>query len=364
MNLIHLPYWLVGDKKIYNQFEANKAAFQDNGPSYRVVFLEDVYDQLNWQQEPGESWEQLCLERALYLRHKWKKLKLCFSAGRDSGHIMRVFEKNNIPIDELVLPYSQRDPLRLHEHTNYVRPIAEQLCRQNPKMTIREICIDQTWFSELYNNNADWLIGSAAIQRGMTFTGYNWKKIIETDPDHASESTGYIFGLEKPRIRLIDNNFVFQILDTDFQHFGQHIINAEWFYWAPEQPRIFLKQCWMLVNYLEQHYPGASADFVAKFQNTRSGYYDEFCLSVGRGPAMIWTCGDGVQKTGNSYQWHVQQTIMSAKNEKWASFNEWQSNITDLKKNYSHFYNQGDPLLGTIGIGGKPYIIKQQNNSG
>jgi hypothetical protein len=98
----YAPYWLVGDKKVYNQIEANKLAFVEGGPSYRLVFLEKEYDTLDWVTEPNEEWEKLCIQRAIQLRQKYKKLKLCFSAGRDSGHVWRIFEKAGIPIDELV----------------------------------------------------------------------------------------------------------------------------------------------------------------------------------------------------------------------------------------------------------------------
>jgi hypothetical protein len=360
MSQLHVPYWLIGDKKIYNQFEANQLAFCDGAPAYRLVFLEDVYDQLDWTTEPNESWEELCLQRALYLRHKWKKLKLCFSAGRDSGHIMQLFERHGIPIDELILPYAPYHPMRLYEHQHYVKPAAEELCRRNPGMTMREICLDHTFYNNLYQN-PDWLTGPNSQQRAMLFIPYDWKTIIETDPDHSNGTTGYMFGLEKPRIRLNNGNFIFQLLDTDVQYFAQGIHNAEWFYWAPEQPKLFLKQCWMLINHFEQHYPGASAEFVQKFQKTDSGYYDEFCRSVGRGDALSWGVGNAQGKISNNYHWSIQSTINTAKEEGWKGFKEWWLTIADLKKNYSHFYNQNDPLCGTIGIWGKPYTIKQQN---
>ena len=361
MSKLHVPYWLVGDKKIYNQFNANLVAFQSGGPEYRLVFLEDVYDQLDWTKEPKESWDELCLERALHLRHKWKKLKLCFSAGRDSGHIMRLFEKHCIPIDELILPYAQHHPLRVFEHENYVRPAAEELCRRHPGMTIREICLDHTIYNNTYKN-CDWLTGKHAQQQSMLFNAYDWKHIVETDPDHSSGTTGYMFGLEKPRIRLIDNNFVFQFLDTDVQYFLKSINNTEWFYWAPEQPKLFLKQCWMLINHFEQNYPGVSSEFIEKFQTVNSGYYDEFCRSVGLGEAMSWAVGNAQGKIPNNYHWSIQHSIETAKAEGWVGFKEWWSTMEDLKRNHSHFYNQGDPLLGTIGIWGKPYFIKPQKS--
>ena len=86
MTELYRPHWVVGDKKIYNQFSANQLAFRDNGPAYKFCWLDDVYVKQLWDQEPTELWEELCVERARAIRQKWKKIKLFFSAGRDSGH--------------------------------------------------------------------------------------------------------------------------------------------------------------------------------------------------------------------------------------------------------------------------------------
>jgi hypothetical protein len=357
----YAPYWLVGDQKIYNQFEATKTAFRTGGPAYRFVFLEEQYDRLDWSKEPTESWEQLCLANALHIRNKYKKLKLCFSAGRDSGHIWRVFEKNNIHIDELVLAYSPYHPLRKHEHDNYIYPLAVELCKKHPNMKIRVLEMGQDQFEKQLGSD-DWLEGPNAQQGRMVFAPYRYNRIItELDPDSGDPNVGYILGLEKPRIDLIDGNFVFRHIDANISHLVYNVPNLEYFYWAPEMPELFLKQCWMVVNYLEKYYPGADQNFLNKFQDTHSVYYDEFAKSVGRGEAIIWECGNGIQKTRDNYHWSIQASVAHAKNNKWKCYDNWNIMVEDLRKNWSHCFNGGDPLKGSIGIWGKPYVIKKQN---
>ena len=357
----YAPYWLVGDKKIYNQFEGTKAALQPGGPDFRFVFLEEQYDKCNWSQEPAESWENLCMVQALKIRNKYKKIKLCFSAGRDSGHIWRVFEKNNIPIDELIIAYSPYHPLRKHEHDAYIYPQAIELCKKHPRMKLSVLEMGEAQY-EMQFGNTDWLEGVDAQQGRMVFAPYHFNRVLtELDPDAGDPTVGYIIGLEKPRIQLINGNFVFRHLDVDVNHWVYNVPNLEWFYWAPEMPELFIKQCWMAVNHIEKYYPGADQKFLYEFQNTYSVYYDEFCKSIGRGTAMIWECGNGIQKTRDNYHWSIQASIAHARDNKWKSYTNWQAMMKDLSNNWAHCFNDNDPMKGSVGIWGKPYVIKPQN---
>lgn len=358
MSDLWIPHWQVGDSCHHSQFDARKAAFVDGGPAYRFVFLESAYNQVDWTTEPNESWDQLCVERARQLRQKYKKLKLYFSAGRDSGHVFRVFEKAGIPIDELVLPYSPYHPLRYEEHVKYVRPVAEELCRRNPGMVMREVVHDKAWQDKIYKNE-NWLTHSG--RRTMLYCPYDWTKEVEHDPDYQSGTCGYIFGMEKPRIRLVNGEFVFQLIDKDLQVTASGLPEVEYFYWAPELPKLMVKQCWMLVNHFENKYPGCDTNFVHDFQYQKSGYYDELCYALGRGPAMAWEVGNGITKLWSNYHWSIQQHIAIAKEEKFKGLVEWQIIMDDLKRNWGHFFHDDDPMKGTIGIWGQPYFIKTQN---
>lgn len=357
----HAPYWLVGDKKIYNQFEAIKTALVDGGPAYQYVFLDHIYDQLDWTQEPKETWEELCILRAVQLRQKYRKLKLMFTAGRDSGHIWRVFEKAGIPIDELILIYSPYHTLRKFEHENYIQPIAENLCQQHPNTKIRILKLERQ-HTDAMLSNSDWLESPTGSQAMMNFSPYRFGEILTTtDPDALDPTVGYINGLEKPRLQLINGEYVFRNLDSEAAYHVYNMPNLEWFYWAPELPRLHLKQCWMGVNYLEEKYPNCTPEFVSAFQSPFKGYYDEWCLSVGRGSAMIWECGNGIQKMQDNYHWSLQNIIKIGENEKWRSYFEWNSIMQDLKRNWAYCFNDNDPMKGFIGIWGKPYFMKKQH---
>lgn len=360
-NRIH---WIVGDKRIDNQLEAYQAALQDKKVESRICFKEEDFDKVDWTQEPGKSWDELCLEHAIRIRQRWKKIKLFFSGGRESGHIFRVFEQAKIPIDELIIPYTPYSPLRVDEHFNHILPLAKELCRRNPGMTIREVVQDKEWFEKIYKNS-DWLT-TKNKQFSLMFLPRKWDEQVKNDPDYDSGNCGYIFGFEKPSIKLIDGFFYSQITNSYIQWAADHTMpGVECFYWSTE---IYVKQCWMLVNHFEKKYKGATSNFVDMYQRIKSPYYyDELCRVLGRGEAMSWALGNGQARVLSNNHWSVQHLLKIAKEEKWKSLNEYKSMLQDLRKNYGYLADINkdkvdlDKTINLDKILGKKYLIKKQD---
>ncbi len=359
---LHGAYWLVNGKKIYNKFEAHKLNESTGMKDARFVFMEDSYDKLDWTKEPSESWDYLCQQRALQLRQKYKKLKLFFSGGSDSGHIWQVFEKNNIPIDELILCYSDHHPLRLLEFQNYVYPTAIKLVKNHPETKIRIINLGIDNYDLSIKNDA-FLEGDDAKTSSWFYVPHYWGwDAFTQDPDSNSLDTGYMIGLEKSRVQLYNNNYIFRHSDQDILFWFYHLPTVEYFYWAPDMPKLFLKQTWMVVNYLEKYYPDADYVFLNKFQD-RTGVshpllYKEWCNANGRGNLLIEECGNGTNKMAGNYHWAIQQSINFGKNQNLKSYRIWDDTMQDLSRNWARFFRNNDPLNGFRPIFGKPYFIK------
>ena len=100
--MYYLPHWVVNGERTSSQFDAWRAASK-LGIMPSFYFYEEQYDKLDWTKEPTESWDEICYERCITLRQKYKKLSLFYSAGRDSHHILKCFYYFNIPLDEIVL---------------------------------------------------------------------------------------------------------------------------------------------------------------------------------------------------------------------------------------------------------------------
>ena len=350
-------HWIIGDKRVDNQLEAYKLALQDTKLESRLCFQEDEFDKINWTQEPSKSWEELCLEHAVRLRQKYKKLKLFFSAGRDSGHIFRVFEQAKIPIDELIIPYSLYSPMRKEEHFNHIMPVAKELCRRNPGMTIREVVQDKHWCEEMYKNS-DWMTEKNKVIPLM-FTMRKWDEIIKRDPDYDSGNCAYMFGFEKPNIKLIDGVFYSQITSQYLKWAPHDMPGAECFFYSPE---IYAKQCWLLINHFEKKYPRCNSEFVENFQlTTASLNYDELCRALGRGDPMSEAVGYGQTRVLNNNHWSMQYILKTAREEKWKSYNEYTHTFNELVKNYSSLIDKETNFFRLDTIDSKKYLIKKQN---
>lgn len=364
MTKIYKPSWQIGDQTIYNQLEAAKISTKNPSQDYSFSFLDNEYGKVDWTKEPNKTWEELSLERAITIRQRYKKIKLFFSGGRDSGHIFRVFKNANIPIDELLLPYNPFNPVRLYEHLNYVLPLAKEISRSSPKMQIREICQDSKWFDNVYANY-NWFESKSRF-RHLMFTAHDWNIAMESDPDYHNGNCGYIFGFEKPQygLKLIDGNFFFQFSNRTLDWAPQGLPGIEFFYWAPDQPEYFVKQCWLLVNHFEKKYPGCGPDFIKKFNDPTGGFYDEMCMAIGRGNAMSWMLGNGENKIVSNEHWSVKTLMRTAKKEKWQSIRKYMEITNHLNRDYDFAFHsnksfvRNDLLFKTVY--GKKYFIKKQ----
>jgi len=76
------------------------------------------------------------------------------------------------------------------------------------------------------------------------------KKILHADePNH-----GIILGVDKPRIILEDGKYYSTVIDKTMETFITDIPNIELFYYAPDMPKVHLKQSWMTLNHIEKTY--------------------------------------------------------------------------------------------------------------
>ena len=280
-----LPHWIVDGQPYYSQFAAWQAV-KKTGDVGRFYFNEYIYDQYDWSQDPKDSWDMLVRARCLQLRHKYKNLKLFYSAGRDSHHILRAFAENNIPIDELVLTYFPLNPIRHREFQDWILPMAHEYKKINPKVKITTIQVDAQDYNKYFSD--DWLERAKGAQNiNGTFQPSDFTWILNKFNIVKNSSTGIIFGIDKPKIYLKDNKIYSTVVDQTFIYYYNNIQDYELFYFTADMPELHIKQCHMLVDYLEEHYPTADQEFLTEFVDRPSSkYYDEYCIATGRGPAV------------------------------------------------------------------------------
>lgn len=393
----YLPHWIVNGQRTSSQYDAWRYASslgKDVKPEF--YFYDEEYDKADWTNEPSETWDQLCYERCMSLRLRYKKLSLFYSAGRDSHHILRCFYHFNIPIDEIVLIDHPTNPERQHQMINYLYPQVTNYIRSYPKTQVTHVRVSRNVFDEYYAE--DWLEEkSSAFVHGFFLPAdfkYFIKKILHADePSH-----GLIVGADKPRLLLEDGKYYSSVIDKTIEVFICDIPNLEFFYYAPEMPKFHIKQSWMLLNHIERTYgkltytpeqidplinstlgslPAVFSITEAKNEkktniitneflkeycgNSHSEYYDDYCIGSGRGAA--WNINLSIQNGKSKHKLCgrepiLQKSLSIALDEKWKSAFNFVDAMDYLKKDFSHIFNEGDPYLGSLGLYAKKYYMK------
>lgn len=353
------PHWVVGEQKIFNQIRAWQEINRTK-KDFRFYFYEKEYDQFDWSIEPKQSWDELVRLRCIQLRQKYKNLKLFYSAGRDSHHVLRSFAKNNIPIDELIIVDYRYNRMRTKDYQKYMLPLAAEYKKINPKVKITTIVTDQQMFDMYYTDG--WFENAGVnLQLGyfqptqFTFMANKAAKVTDSN-------TAFILGVDKPKLIIEDGNIYTAVLDKILEVHIDSTQSLEYFYYAPELPELHIKQCHMLVNHLEENHPGFDSDFIHEFlDNSKSPYYDEMCRAIGRGPA--WNVNLPLQNGKDKYNGsHEVFKIMLEEGlkENWASYFHYQDMVLHLSQTMPYAFHDNDPKNGgTIGIWGKKYFLRK-----
>lgn len=393
---MYLPHWIVNGQRTSSQIDAWRAA-RGTGKNPYFYFYDEEYDTLDWTKEPTESWEQLCLERCLQLRQRYNKLSLFYSAGRDSHHILRCFYYFKIPLDEILLLNLKTNHIRQDELIRLIYPQVHEFLRAYPNTKVTTVDVGVEEFDNYFVD--DWLEKPAtALTHGQfqpTNFSYYVKKILHADePSH-----GIILGVDKPRIILEDGKYYSSIIDKTIETFITDIPNIEFFYYAPDMPKIHLKQSWMTLNHIERVYGSSvlytpeqvdplinvklgapvnsfniskptvnkknkniTEEFLKEYcGNSHSEYYDDFCISCGRGAA--WNVNLGIQNGKSKYKDQgrdkvFQNLIKIGQENNWTSAQNFTDAMNYLKNSMPEIFNKNDPYQGTLGVYSKKYYMK------
>lgn len=284
MDIMNVSHWVVGDKHIYNQMEAWEEIVASK-KEFRFYFYDHVYDRYDWSVEPKQSWDELLHSRCLQLRQRYRNLALWYSGGRDSHHILSTFIKYNIPLDQLLLCHYKLNPVRSAEYYNWQMPLAKKYKQINPKVKITTVEVDEKVYERYFSSD---LIQSKFFSSQSGYfqpSDYEWH--TQNLLNVSDSSTGVITGIEKPVLYLQDGKIYHRFLDKLLELYRGTIREHEMFYYAPDMPELYIKQCHMLAKYIRKNYAGRDQTFFHQFvQDPHSEYYSEFCEACGRGPAI------------------------------------------------------------------------------
>lgn len=186
--------YLVNGKTFYNTYLAAHESYKSGQP-VQFYCNDHEYDQLNWNQEPAQSFSDLCRDYAVRLRNQYQRLILLYSGGTDSHTIYRTFVDNKIHLDEIIIKISDNNPAYPDTHLKW-------LLKNHPdpttKITYYDGNEDDLRAREITDDN--WIFENRGeiYKFGMPVAARGVQHLCERN--HAGHTWTAITGMEKPRL--------------------------------------------------------------------------------------------------------------------------------------------------------------------
>jgi hypothetical protein len=232
----------VGNAWFGNKFLAQIDSCQKNIP-IKFNLFESEFNRVSWNTEPTESWDQLLDIRAQQIAAMNKPIILSFSGGTDSLTMYHVFRRNNIKIDALYVKF-KNDP---KEQLLYqaVFPFIES---ERTKHGFHVIYAEETtdYLDSVYST-PEWVFTNMRVHFSVA-SGFTGIDSLPKFDSHLDDDFVFVLGVEKPRIKIINNRFYSYQSDTTW--LGYFEPRNEFFYVTPKLPELHVKQSYMLANYI------------------------------------------------------------------------------------------------------------------
>lgn len=260
-----LGYYRVGDSEFVHKIPALLEA-SHSGIFPQWVFNQNVFDRVDWTQEPSQSLWDLYGQRARDLREKYDYLILAYSGGSDSKNMLDVFLANGIRIDEIVSKYSAKgmgstyrpsrasainyDDNMYAEWEFTAKPDLQWLAQHHPEI---KLTLDD-WFDYTdLSIGEEWFMTKNFIMTPFGEARRSIERLISVDK---KQRVGYIMGIDKPRIAYKDGRYYIYFIDApcygmmpDRTVVGNATV--EFFYWAPESEAMLRKQAHICKRYFQ-----------------------------------------------------------------------------------------------------------------
>jgi hypothetical protein len=320
----------------------------------KVYFLDNEWAHVDWTKEPELSWQQLMDLRCHQLRQKYKTLSLFFSGGYDSLTILNAFIRNKLPIEELIIWDRPWLP-GVEDEIQYALQLAKEIKKEhypNLIITYHKRTIDN--LADFYLQNGDeWI-----IHPGEFFTATkairNWEFESTTGlmGKHDSSTHGVIEGRDKPRLLLINGKW-YSAMNDKLLKFSMGNC-AEQFYYSAEFPELYVKQCYMMIRWLENDFDVVNENLVHYIQSRHIApvLYEKWNIALGRDPVNNLSAkygigsknavNGGLLSMDNTTSAHyLQQTNTKA-------YNLFTNGINEIKTSWENAWNTDSNELHTM----------------
>lgn len=259
-----LGYYKVGENLFYSKPMAYiEATRQQVEPSWHFNTVE--FARQRWDQEPETNLKELYRLRAQQLRDKYDWIRIEASGGGDSTTAIFSFLLNGIHLDEVVFRYPKRAEKdvvgnardtkpenTLSEWTFAAQPLLDWIKTNYPKTVVTFHDYSEEIVDGSYMQDESWIFTT----RDWFQPGHGAKHTNFGTKEHraladSGRQIGVIYGIDKPRVVLINNHWYTYFTDVFANHANPIVadydnITTELFYWTPDLPEIVIKQSHMI----------------------------------------------------------------------------------------------------------------------
>ena len=376
----HKGFYKVGQQAFRNKLEACLAANKlGSDVGIHWDYHEDVFNNVNWTNEPPVSIEEIYRQRALQLREQYDYLVLLFSGGADSTTILQTFIKNNIPIDEVFVFGAWKAEEKVIDqlgwdrapgyYTRELNSLALPWLRELQK-THKFKVTTWDWTDKAFDmlDNPDWIWDAGTRFAPDAIFRQELHRVCghQDRYDEKGIRTGFIFGIDKPRLYRDDENiyiaFIDLILTTAVGNTAdihrRDWENDEYFYWSPNMPDLVVKQAHMIMRDLKAT---NRLDSIAHIGNLGSWHNANYYNVINPIVYPGWDMGT----------WQIKKPTHSVRDEfcKWFydyapqdKQKKWLDSLGELERMLGkRWFNQGSAHEGLVGSFSKFYKVGTVN---
>lgn len=300
--------------------------------SFHFHLYDTKFSEADWSVEPDRTMAHLCQWRAESIREKYDHVRIWYSAGRDSHHILKTFLDSNLKVDELlILDWSIMDRFKTDATIAYDTAVTtfKQYKKPLPKVTIFKP--DQYEYDQYFHK--DYFLNGDGYGTNYNFNINHYPNIIKFFPELSEKRRNIceVFGFEKSKIHMDDDGrFYFQMNDKNFNQGLGEANNLEWFYLSGDHPELAIKQSYLIMKFLKNTFKKTlTVNEVDHFQESRSSY-DMFASILGRGSKISEQTGGGVNKTFGFNHNQYAEIFEAAKRNKWTALTHYHDFITHI----------------------------------
>lgn len=284
--MIKINFQTLSNTNVFGHYRIGQNIYKDKatmileasrlGIPYNQVhwdFHDEAYSKFNWCIDPPGTLKDYYHARARELREKYDYIIINCSGGADSTTVLYSFLQQKLFVDEVIVRYpgagtskfspdnNNYDPSNeFSEYEFAAKPLLKWLSTESPKtkITLHDFSLDVindnlTWDENFIHWTGDYLTPGCIVR-------YSHASII----DHLREfekgkKVGLIFGIDKPRIRLVDDTFYTYFIDRPVHSALPSAINngftnteVELFYWADSTAPLICKQAHLIKKWFSR----------------------------------------------------------------------------------------------------------------